>query len=88
MGLDVAALEKTLAQATQAFDPTGKGIAVQAGTVAVDTSGISEEDLTKGLVYTINHFREQVGDKFNVKDIAANILVACGVSVGAPGAAA
>ena len=72
-GLDVAALEKTLAQATRAFDPTGKGIEVQAASVQVDLSGVSEEDLAKGLVYTINHFREQVGDKFNVKDIAQNM---------------
>ncbi len=72
-GMDVAALERTLAQATQAFDPTGKGLEVSAGAVPIDTSGISEEDLTKGLVYTINHFREQVGEKFNVKDIAANM---------------
>ena len=31
------------------------------------------ESNAKGLVYTINHFKEQVGDKFNVKDIAANM---------------
>jgi PAS domain S-box-containing protein len=72
-GLDVAALEKTIAQATQAFDPAGKGIDVQAGTVQVDTSDISEEDLAKGLAYTINHFKEQVGEKFNVKDITQNM---------------
>ena len=72
-GLDVAALEKTIAQATQAFDPAGKGIDVQAGTVQVDTGNISEEDLAKGLAYTINHFKEQVGEKFNVKDITQNM---------------
>ncbi len=72
-GLDVAALEKTIAQATKAFDPTGKGIDVQAGTVQIDTSAISEEDLAKGLAYTINHFKEQVGEKFNVKDITQNM---------------
>ena len=72
-GLDVAALEKTIAQATKAFDPTGKGIDVQAGTVQIDTSDISEEDLAKGLAYTINHFKEQVGEKFNVKDITQNM---------------
>ncbi len=72
-GLDVAALENTIAQATKAFDPTGKGIDVQAGTVQIDTSDISEEDLAKGLAYTINHFKEQVGEKFNVKDITQNM---------------
>lgn len=73
-GMDVSALEATLTEATKAFDKEGKGIAVQAGTVAVDvTSGVNEDDLTKGLVYTINHFKEQVGDKFNVKDIAQNM---------------
>jgi PAS domain S-box-containing protein len=73
-GMDVTALEQTLTEATKAFDKEGKGIAVQAGTVAVDvTSDVNEDDLTKGLVYTINHFKEQVGDKFNVKDIAQNM---------------
>ena len=72
-GMDVAALEQTLTEATKAFDKTGKGIEVQAGTVAVNMTEVNEEDLTKGLVYTINHFKEQVGDKFNVKDIAQNM---------------
>jgi EAL domain-containing protein (putative c-di-GMP-specific phosphodiesterase class I) len=72
-GLDVTALEQTLTQATRAFDPSGKGIAAQAGTITVDLAGVSEDDLTKGLVYTINHFKEQVGEKFNVKDIAKNM---------------
>ena len=73
-GLDVAALESKIAEATKAFDPEGKGVAVQAGTVEVDmTEGVNEGDLAKGLVYTINHFKEQVGDSFNVKDIAKNM---------------
>ena len=73
-GLDVAALEAKIAEATKAFDPSGKGVPVQAATVEVDDmSGVNEGDLAKGLVYTINHFKEQVGDKFNVKDIAANM---------------
>ncbi len=73
-GLDVAALEAKIAEATKAFDPAGKGVAVQAATVEMDdTGGVSEGDLAKGLVYTINHFKEQVGDKFNVKDIAQNM---------------
>jgi EAL domain-containing protein (putative c-di-GMP-specific phosphodiesterase class I) len=72
-GLDVAALEAKLAEATKAFDPAGKGVAVQAATVEMDMTGVNEGDLAKGLVYTINHFKEQVGDKFNVKDIAKNM---------------
>jgi EAL domain-containing protein (putative c-di-GMP-specific phosphodiesterase class I) len=72
-GLDVAALEAKIAEATKAFDPTGKGVEVQAATVEMDMTGVNEGDLAKGLVYTINHFKEQVGDKFNVKDIAANM---------------
>ena len=72
-GLDVKALESKIAEATRAFDPTGKGIDVQAGTLDIDTESISEEDLTKGLVYTINHFKDQAGAKFNVKDIAQNM---------------
>lgn len=71
--LDVAALEAKLAEATRVFDPTGKGVDVQAGTVDVDLEEINEEDLTRGLVYTINHFREQSDGDFNVKDIAQNM---------------
>lgn len=70
-GLDVAALEATLSEATKAFDPKGEGVQAKAGTV--DLEGVNEDDLAKGLVYTINHFKEQVGDKFNVKDIASNM---------------
>jgi EAL domain-containing protein (putative c-di-GMP-specific phosphodiesterase class I) len=72
-GLDVAALEAKLSEATKAFDPAGKGVAAQAGTVNVNIEGVDEADLAKGLVYTINHFKEQVGESFNVKDIAANM---------------
>ncbi len=72
-GLDVSALEAKLSEATKAFDPEGKGVVAQAGTVDVDLEGVNEDDLAKGLVYTINHFKEQVGDKFNVKDIASNM---------------
>ena len=72
-GLDVAALDAKLAEATKAFDPKGEGVVAQAGTVDVDLEGVNEDDLAKGLVYTINRFKEQVGDKFNVKDIASNM---------------
>lgn len=72
-GLDVAALEAKLTEATKAFDPAGQGVVAQAGTVDVAVDGVNEGDLAKGLVYTINHFKEQVGDSFNVKDIAANM---------------
>ncbi len=72
-GMDVAALEAKIAEATKAFDPTGKGVEVQAATVELDMTGVNEGDLAKGLVYTINHFKEQVGDSFNVKDIAGNM---------------
>jgi EAL domain-containing protein (putative c-di-GMP-specific phosphodiesterase class I) len=71
--LDVADLEAKLAEATRVFDPEGKGVDVQAGTIDVDMTDINDEDLTNGLVYTINHFREQSGADFNVKDIAQNM---------------
>ena len=71
--LDVADLEAKLAEATRVFDPEGKGVDVQAGTIDVDMTDINDEDLTNGLVYTINHFREQSGADFNVKDIAKNM---------------
>ncbi len=66
-------LEVQLTEATRVFDPQGKGVEVQAGKVDIDLEEIDEEDLTKGLVYTINHLREQVGEDFNVKDITQNM---------------
>jgi len=72
-GLDVKALEDKIAEATRAFDPAGKGLDVQVGTIDIDVGSISEDDLSKGLVYTINHFKEQAGGKLNVKDLSKNM---------------
>lgn len=71
--VNVDDLEAQLTEATKVFDPKGKGVEAQAGKVDIDLEQVNEEDLTKGLVYTINHLREQVGDDFNVKDIAQNM---------------
>ena len=71
--VNVNDLEAQLTEATRVFDPQGKGVEAQAGKVDINLDEVDEEDLTKGLVYTINHLREQVGEDFNVKDIAQNM---------------
>ena len=55
--VNVDDLEAQLTEATRVFDTQGKGGEVQAGKVDIDLQEVDEEDLTKGLVYTINHLR-------------------------------
>ena len=69
-GLDVSALEGALAQRTRVADPTGKGIEVEAATVALDgDSEVSEEDSAKALLYTLNRFSDERGD-FTIGDLS------------------
>ena len=68
--LDVAALEDALAERTRTADPTGKGIEVEAATVALEgDSDVSEEDSAKALLYTINRFSDERGD-FTIGDLS------------------
>lgn len=71
--LDVADLEKRLTTLTREADPEGKGVAVEAATVAIDTGAASEEDLANGLVYAINRFRKAEGTGFSIKQLSTNL---------------
>lgn len=44
------------------FDPAAKPLDIKAATVAIDADGLSEEDLSKALVYTMNSFAKQGAD--------------------------
>jgi len=67
---------------TQKFDPTGEGVKVESATMEVsDSAGISEEDLAKGLLYTLNKFRDADGTGVSIKDIAANMSTLVGEAV-------
>ncbi len=68
--LDVSALEGALAERTRTADPSGKGIEIEAATVALDGDPeVSEEDSAKALLYTINRFSEERGD-FTIGDLS------------------
>lgn len=67
---------------TQKFDPTGVGVQVESATMAMDNdTGISEEDLAKGLLYTMNKFRDSDGAGLNLKDLTANMSTLVGEAV-------
>jgi len=72
-GTDVGSVMKTLESITQQFDPSGKGAKVESATMQMDAAAISEEDLAKGLLYTLTKFRDSEGEGLNVKDMASNM---------------
>jgi len=71
--LDVSSLENQLASVAKDFDPTKKGLSVEAATMAVDAQNISEEDMANGLVYAINRFKEGGSGAFNMSELASNL---------------
>jgi len=72
-GTDVGSVMKSLETITQQFDPSGKGAKVESATMAMDAGAISEEDLAKGLLYTLTKFKDSEGEGLNVKDMASNM---------------
>lgn len=54
------------------FDPSGKSVGVKAATVELDRNALTQEDLSKALVYTINRFVEEGGEDFAVKSLAGS----------------
>ncbi|MCG8510053.1 MAG: EAL domain-containing protein [Rhodospirillales bacterium] len=72
-GLDVAEFEKELADVTRDVDPTGKGVEVEAATISLPETGISEEDMAKSLVFVVNRFRDTKGGDFSIRSLSSNI---------------
>ena len=70
--LDVSSLEHQLADVAKDFDPTKKGLNVEAATMDVDAENISEEDMANGLLYAINRFKEE-GSSFNMQELSSNL---------------
>jgi EAL domain-containing protein (putative c-di-GMP-specific phosphodiesterase class I)/GGDEF domain-containing protein len=68
-GLDVSALEKSIADKTKEADPDGEGMEVGSATVDLDAT-MSEEENAKALIYTLNKFSESKGD-FTIGDLTA-----------------
>jgi PAS domain S-box-containing protein len=56
---------------TRAADPTGEGLSIDTATLSTDVAGVSEEDLTKGLLYTLHRCGDKGG--MNLRDMTANM---------------
>ena len=72
VGLDVAELEQKIAELARQVDPLGKGVTVQSATADVGDT-VSDEDMAKGLLYTINQFRHTKGSEFTVRNLSTSL---------------
>ena len=69
---DIDALEQEIAELTRGADPEGKGVEVETATVDATDESISEDEMAKGLIYTLNHFREATGQGLSLKSLKDN----------------
>lgn len=69
---DIKALESEIAELTREIDPEGKGVEVETATVDAIDDSISEEEMAKGLMYTLNHFREATGQGLSLSSLKEN----------------
>lgn len=81
-GVDVAEIAGQIEEFARLADPTGEGIKVESATIVVgDANTVSEEDLAKGLMYTLNQFRDAAGKDFSIRNLSANINSLVGEAV-------
>ena len=69
---DIQELEKEIADLTREADPDGKGVEVETATVDASDDTISEDEMAKGLMYTLNHFKESTGQGLSLKNLKEN----------------
>jgi EAL domain-containing protein (putative c-di-GMP-specific phosphodiesterase class I) len=69
---DIEILEQEIAELTKSVDPDGKGIEVDTATVDASDDTISEEEMAKGLMYALNHFKEATGQGLSLKNLKEN----------------
>lgn len=67
-GLASDQVESRIADIAALFDPSG-GIEVKAATLDLDHGALTQDDLSKALVYTINQFVQQGGEAFAVRSL-------------------
>ncbi len=72
-GTDISALERELAEVTQAFDPAGTGVKVETATVPPGADDLSEDDFANGLVFAINKLRSSEGSHFSLNQLFSNM---------------
>jgi len=66
-------IQDQIAELTRHADPDGQGIEVKTATVDMNETGVSPADMARGLVFTINKFREQEGGDFDLESLSTNI---------------
>lgn len=66
---------------TQRLDPSGIGAEVESATMTMGPEEISEEDLAKGLLYTLAKFRDADAQGVSIKSLAANMSALVGEAV-------
>lgn len=68
-------MESRISEIASLFDASG-GIEVKASTLHLDRGTLSQEDLSKALVYTINQYVQQGGESFAVQSLTESYSAA------------
>jgi len=69
---DLEAMQQQLVELTKVADPEGKGVEIDASTSAF-SGDLSEEDMTSGLLFAMNKFREAEGGNLKMSDLAGQL---------------
>lgn len=65
-----------IAEIAALFDPAGEGIEVKASTLDLNVDSLTDEDVSKALVYTINRFVDEGGEDFAIRSLKDSYLEA------------
>jgi EAL domain-containing protein (putative c-di-GMP-specific phosphodiesterase class I) len=79
--LDETEISHKLNEMLSVFDPAAKPLDISAATVAVDAEDLSEDDLSKALVYTMNSFAK-AGADLELKSLSAGYRKAMDETLG------
>jgi EAL domain-containing protein (putative c-di-GMP-specific phosphodiesterase class I)/GGDEF domain-containing protein len=68
--LDIQSLRSKVADFAREIDPRGSGVSVTAGTVNIDSEGLSETDAAKAIVYAIKRVDEREGESLTIGNLS------------------
>ncbi|MEE2689120.1 MAG: EAL domain-containing protein [Pseudomonadota bacterium] len=69
---DIDKLEKEIAELTKGADPEGKGVEVETATIDATDESISDDEMAKGLMYSLNHIKEATSQGLSLKGLEEN----------------
>lgn len=73
-GESLEAMREAIAEITRKADPKGEGTRIESASLAVgETAQIGEQDLARGLMYTLNRFGHSQGAEFNLETLSRNM---------------